>query len=249
MSVTGLEACTIAGYLQRMDLFECCGFGTNESFKRHDARGRFVAVREIDHRVADAGEDIATCLAPGGEDYGHPLAGLYDFISYTFTELGNNVRQHSRGVGYVAAQVNRTEGFVRVAIADNGRGIRQSFRDAGLAWSMGLDDQSAILKALEPEVSSKGSPSNEGVGLTLVSDLVAYAEGWLLICSGRGVYQRHAAKTPALSVLPGGASLPGTLIVMTFPQEGARNYEQLLQQAKSRNALLKEPRKGLKFKP
>jgi ABC-type transporter Mla MlaB component len=120
VSFQGLQTCAITGYLQRMDVFATCGAVLPENFQRHEAKGRFVPVRVIDHRVTEMGNDLATCLAPGGEVFEHPMADLYDLAWYVFTEMANNVRQHSRGVGYVSAQVNRTEGLVRLALADNG---------------------------------------------------------------------------------------------------------------------------------
>ena len=44
-----------------------------------------------------------------------------------------------------------------------------------------MTDTAAIRKALEPRVSCKGSPTNEGVGLTLVTGLVRRIKGWLMI--------------------------------------------------------------------
>ncbi len=120
--------------------------------QRHNARGRFVPVRLVDHRVDDMGHDIAACLAPGGEDFGHPNADLYEFSWYVLTEVANNIRQHSGGVGFASAQVNRQEGFVRIALADNGMGIRRSFQNAGLPWSAQVTDVEAIRKALEPRI-------------------------------------------------------------------------------------------------
>lgn len=94
----GLQTCAITGYLQRMDVFATCGAAMPENFQRHEARGRFVPVRVIDHRVVEMGNDLATCLAPGGEDFEHPMADLYDLAWYVCTEMANNVRQHSRSV-------------------------------------------------------------------------------------------------------------------------------------------------------
>ena len=74
--------------------------------------------------------------------------------------------------------------------------------DAGLPWGTGISEGEAILKALESRVSSQGRPTNEGVGLTLVSGLVHQARGWLLIVSGTGVLTMKGGESPRLSVLP-----------------------------------------------
>jgi len=61
----GLQECSITGYLQRMNVLKACGFESPENFTRHDAKGRFVPVRLIDHRVNEMGHEVAACLAPG----------------------------------------------------------------------------------------------------------------------------------------------------------------------------------------
>jgi hypothetical protein len=242
----GLPACAITGYLQRMDVFATCGVELPENFLRHEAKGRFVPVRILDHRVDEMGHELAMCLAPGGEDYGHALADLYDLAWYVFTETANNVRQHSRGVGCVSAQVNRAEGLVRLAIADNGGGILKSFE--GMDWSAGMTDAAAVRKALEPRVSSKGSPTNEGVGLTLVAGLVRRTRGWLMIISGTGGLKISAGREPEVFALPNAARYQGTLVGLTFRQKDVRDYASLLHDAKLDAGLLQRPANTVRFR-
>lgn len=244
----GLKICAITGYLQRMDLFRVCGVELRETFQRHEAKGRFLPVRLIEHPVETMGHDLAACLAPGGEEYGHALADLYDLAWYVLTETSNNVRQHSRGLGYVAAQVTRTEGLVRLALADNGVGILKSFQ--GFDWSKEMTDAEAIRKALEARISSKGSPTNEGVGLTLVTEMVRLTKGWLMIVSGTGALKIRGGQAPETLVLPEGAYYQGTLVVMTFRQEDirVRDYAALLHEAKTDAGLLQGPAKEIRFR-
>jgi hypothetical protein len=231
----------ITGYLQRMDVLRACGVDLPEAFSRHEGKGRFVPVQRVDTPVEAMGNAMASCVAPGGEDYGHPLSPLYDFVWYVLTEMANNVRQHSGGTGYATAQVTQTEGFVRLAIADNGRGIRQSFLDAGLPWAAALDDVGAIRKALEPLVSSKGTPTNEGVGLTLSAGLARLAKAWLLIVSGRGLVRLRPDGHQEFGLLPAGGFYPGTLIGLTFKQADISDFAELLTAAKVGAGLLLFP--------
>lgn len=242
-----LDRCAITGYLQRMDVLRACGAELPESFQRHEALGRFVPVQLLERDVETMGREIAACLAPGGDDYDHTNAALYDLAWYVFTETANNARQHSGGLGYAAAQVNRSEGLVRIAIADNGKGIRQSFIDAGLQWAGEVSDGDAILKALEPKVSSRGRPTNEGVGLTLVAGLVRQAGGWLLIVSGSGVLTMKGGECPRLEVLPSGGVYPGTLVVAVFRQAAIRDFAVLLHEAKIQAGLLRPAGASGKF--
>jgi hypothetical protein len=245
----GLEQCVITGYLQRMNILTVCGVDLPKKFQELDARGRFVPVQSVDVSVETMGHAMSACVAPGGDDYDHPLSALYDFVWYVLTETANNVRQHSGGTGFAAAQVTRLEGMVRLAIADNGRGIRQSFCEAGFPWAAGLDDAAAIRKALEPLVSSKGTPTNEGVGLTLISGLSRLAPAWLLIVSGSGLLQMRPAGLVESGVLPGGGFYPGTLVALTFKQTDMGNFAELLTSAKVAAGLLPDTGLHGTFKP
>jgi hypothetical protein len=233
----GLEQCAICDYLKRMDVFRNCAVELPEAFQRHPADGRFVPVQAIED-VGLMSSEIAGCLAPGGEDYDHPQSPLYDLAAYVLGELGANVRQHSRGVGFVAAQTSSREGMVRLAVADNGHGMRQSFVDAGLSWSFEMSDSAALRKALEPRISSKGEPVNQGVGLTLVTGLARLTHAWVLIASGTGLLQMDPTGVVTESVLPGASHHRGTLIALTFRRDKLQVFSTLLDEAKQGAGLL-----------
>jgi hypothetical protein len=250
VSFQGLDGCPIADYLRRMDLLKVCGFDSSEGFTRHDSKGRFVPVKLVDEHVPKMGDEIATCLAPGGDDFGHPMGDLYDLVFYVMTEIANNIRQHSLGLGYASAQVTRSEGLVRVALADNGIGILESFRNAGHSWSQAMNHPQGILKALEPRVSCKGGEPNEGVGLTLVSALARLTKSWLMILSGSGVVQilPNVAETKAFE-LPDGGIFPGTIIALTCRQDAANGFSELLYTAKDQAGLLRRGTIKARFEP
>lgn len=233
----GLAQCSICGYLQRMDLLQTCGVDLPELFERHPARGRFVPVQRIVN-VETISREVAACLAPGGDDYGHPLSATYDLAAYVLGELAANVSQHSRGVGYVSAQTNPGEGLVRLAVADNGTGVRQSFVDAGLGWSHKLSDSAALRKALEPRVSSKGEPVNQGVGLTLVAGLARQTQAWLLMVSGSGVILMNPDGALHEGHLPVPGCYHGTLVALTFRRDKLHDFYELLDTAKQEAGLL-----------
>jgi hypothetical protein len=240
VSFRGLDECSISNYLRRMDLLKVCGFDEEEGFQRHDSTGRFVPVKLVDEHVSEMGSEIAACLAPGGDEWGHPMADLYDLVFYVLTEVANNIRQHSLGLGYASAQVTRFEGLVRVALADNGIGILGSFKNAGSSWSEAMDDTQGILKALEPRVSCKGGEPNEGVGLTLVTALARLTKSWLMIVSGSGVVQiLPKFAEPQVLRLPEGGIYPGTIIALTCRQDAAKDFSGLLETAKQEAGLLR----------
>ena len=233
----GVEQCPIVGYLQRMDVLRMCGVELAEAFERRPPHGRFVPVQAIVD-VDAMSRDVAACLAPGGDDYDNPLSSVYDLTAYVLGELGANVRQHSRGAGYLSAQASAPEGLIRLAIADNGRGVRQSFVEAGLRWSLEMSDSAALRKAIEPRVSSKGEPVNQGVGLTLVTGLARLTQAWLLMASGRGLLQMNPDGAIHESLMPDGSRYNGTLAALTFRRDKLQEFAILLHEAKQEAGLL-----------
>ena len=249
-TVVGLESCGIRDYLRRMNLFRLCGWeSAEEAFVRHDPQGRFVPLEEIHHRVDDLGAQIAACIAPGGEDYEHPNASLYDTAWYLITEMGNNVRQHSRGIGFITAQTTGSDGFVRIAIADCGCGIPGSLKDAGLIWTQELPDQDIIERAMASRVSSKGQPSNEGVGLTLSSRIVELMGGHMLVASGSGAVIRGADRALTKVSFGERAQFPGTLVTMVFQRSRAADFDSKLSKAKKLELLLRQGSGSVTFEP
>ena len=247
VELNGLPDCPILEYLQRMDVLTACGVDMSEQFVRRESKGRFVPVKLVDVDVTELGKGMAGCLAPGGEDYEHPMAGLYDFSNYVITEIANNARQHSSGLGYAAAQLTRAEAMVRIALADNGMGILRSLQLVEFPESDRMSDTNAIQKALEPRVSSKPGDPNEGVGLTLVANLTRLAKGWLMIVSGTGVVGMSRDGKTIASTLPNGGYYRGTLVGGIFPQDTTRDFARLINQAKIDAGLLRRGTIDAKF--
>jgi hypothetical protein len=248
VSFFGEADCPISSYLRRMDLFSACGtLGPNGSYSASEA-GKFVPVRQIEPDTNKMGDEIASCIAPGGEEYDHPMAHLHSLAFYVFTEVANNVRQHSRGEGFIAAQVTRKDGFVRLALADNGRGILKSFQDAGFEWSEKMNHVDAVSKALEARISSSVSPVNEGVGLTLVTGLALLMKAWLLIVSGDGVFTVNPQGKTRRIDLPEGGFYQGTLMGVSFPQNAVIDFADMLHTAKVKAGLLQDSFVGINFK-
>lgn len=227
-----------------------CGWEhEDESFKRHNAKGSFVPLEAITHRVDDLGDQIAACIAPGGEDYENPNAGLYDAAWYLVTEMANNVQQHSRGIGFVTAQTTPSDGFVRMAIADCGCGIPSSLADAGFQWARDLPDEDIIEQALVARISSKGQPSNEGVGLTLSARIVELMGGDMLIVSGGGRIIRSSNSVLKKGRFPTGFRYPGTLVAISFRRTEAADFNHKLHTAKELEIPLRASQNPVMFQP
>jgi hypothetical protein len=206
-----------------------------------------VPLEEIGHDTASLGNKIAECIAPGGEEFGNEHANQYDTAWYLITELANNVRQHSRGLGFISAQRTISDGFVKLAFGDCGCGIPTSLRDALPDSTRDLPDEDVIEKALVARISSKGPPANQGVGLTLSARIVSLMDGSLLIASGNGIVVRQPAVISVKRNLLGGGRFPGTLIAITFPFDGASDFNGKLLKAKELEKLLPSSPRSVSF--
>jgi len=233
-----------------MNLIRLCDWEQEEEpFNRLDPAGNFLPLRPITHQVEELSNEIASCIAPGGDEFSHPNAGLYDTAFYLISEIANNVRQHSKGQGYVTLQTTKTDGFIRIAIADGGCGIPQSLSDAGLTWTQELSDEDIIEQALVARVTSKGQPANEGVGLTLTSQIVDLMGGHILIASNGGRVMRDYNMQPKKEPFDGGCCFPGTLVAMTFRRNEAEHFDEKLHKAKLLNNLLQSVTNQATFRP
>jgi hypothetical protein len=180
--------------LQRMDFFKHLGLELEEDFNRRDPTGRFVEIHSHDHTFTGVDQltrKIATCLVDD------PAPGMDDFecFKYVLGEILTNARQHSHGQVFAYAQNYPKHNAVGIAIGDTGIGIRRSFEGTILQSELSTASL-AIQKALEPEVSAAllrpalgyGQHVNRGIGLSMVSALVADCCGYLTIISENGVY-------------------------------------------------------------
>jgi hypothetical protein len=86
----------------------------------------------------------------------------------------------------------------QVAIVDAGIGFRASFSGSPTLGGMELSDRQAISLGLAPYVTSKPYATGSyptgygrlGVGLFIVSEVLAAAGGRVLVCSGESLYRR-----------------------------------------------------------
>ncbi len=92
-------------------------------------------------------------------------------------EVGSNVCQHARSVGFMAAQTLADRGVLRFAVADAGVGLRATLAPLGAA-----DDQQAVRLALSGERHRR--EPGRGYGLPSTVRIITELEGELLLASG-----------------------------------------------------------------
>lgn len=243
------KSCGAFRYLQRINFFAQVGLQLSEEFRRRDAGGRFVELRQIGGgggaSVTDLATDIADCLVPDSNVDDPEESGLFDLLQYALSELANNVVQHAKAPGFAMAQYTARTDLIRLAISDHGIGILESFRETGSShWTPELTDAEAITLALQSKISSKshlstpwGSSVNAGVGLTLLHALSVATGGSFLMASGQAVVVSKPEGQDLHKRLLR-ASFRGTLCAMAFPRARIRSFPDLLHKAKEAVGLL-----------
>ncbi len=223
-------------YMQRMNFFEHWGYQLPEAFQRHPPGHHFREIDKIergcsDRQAVNLASDLAECLAPSSEDsqYAHAL-------EYALSEIVLNVAQHARGAGFVGAQHYRTTGITQIVVADAGIGIRGSFKLAESPVCMRIDsDQDAIEVALEGQVSSTshffgpglGDNDNQGVGLTLMTEVARSIGGQYTVFSGTGAVSESGGM--ALSEAQG---YKGTFCAFSLSRKRLNRFNEHLEAAK-----------------
>lgn len=241
-------------YLQRMDFFTLSGLNLPENFVRHGEHARFVSLHRIDgslaRKVDELCQKIAACVFPSQADSDDPnRTGPFDLVAFAASELINNIIQHARGPGYVAVQRYPQKPFVSIGIADCGIGIRKSFEEnKPVFWDPAMTDLDAVRTALLPRASSKAHLANgwsgrvnEGVGLSMLKEITAGADGVFTLCSGTGFYQANSwLKRPWPNEIHLLSPFHGTVCSLLLPKGKLGNHQAVLLQAKKRLGLLQE---------
>lgn len=225
-------------YLDRMDVLKRCeveGVETRPG-ERRDRSDTLVELTRLsrDDEVDEAAHRLASALA-GHLTQEDPAAekdertGLNKFdgfrrpLQYAITELLLNALSHAKRDGridasvWVAAQFYKSNGWVRLAIVDNGCGILATLRHSPL-----LSERThiaAIPTALTPYVSCNpdvglpGGTANQGVGLTTSHRIAKATKGGLILVSGDAAVRAYSDIRPHF--LGQGAHWQGVAIQMS----------------------------------
>ncbi len=225
----GAHECENLRYLQRIDFLRHLGIDMEEDFHRHPTADRFVPIQALTFargNVDVISSEITRCVLPNSE----PSDDVYGMMQYATGELLSNAKYHSGGKAFVCAQVFPQRNLVRIAVADDGQGIRGSFVNTTREADAATPDD-AIRLALQPGVSSAnlrpvpqpyGGRSHRGVGLTITRILAAQALGELTISTESGWFrERHGQELPPQSP---GVSFPGTLVAVSLHRDHIADY-------------------------
>jgi anti-sigma regulatory factor (Ser/Thr protein kinase) len=96
---------------------------------------------------------------------------LIRVLSYLIGELTTNMFEHSKSAqGIVMAQTYKEKGYIEIAFADNGKGLRKSYLENGIHTPG--DDTEAINLALNG-VSTKDDGRTRGYGISTTKNVLA----------------------------------------------------------------------------
>lgn len=229
LSLAGTGQCESLGYLQRIDFLRHLGVELDEDFRRRPEANRFVPVRSLTFAsgsVDQTASEITRCVFPDA----HVDDDVFQALQYAAGELLSNAKYHSGGRAFVCSQYFPERSLVRIAVADDGQGIRRSFE--GTTRETDADTAAnAIELALEPQVSSAnlrpltnpyGGRNHRGVGLTITRILAKEAGGRLIIASEDGWFDESHGERIALGGTP--PFFPGTLVSLTLHRDQIADY-------------------------
>jgi hypothetical protein len=155
---------------------------------------------------------------------------LYDYMFYLFTEMMNNVVDHSLSPigGYTMAQYYPTTQKIQFSIADKGIGFLENVK-----FKQNVNDEvEAIEKALEKGFTANKANQlygsayrNAGYGLYVMSEIIKQVGGKFVIISNNGLYRYNAlSNNTEKKILD--YSFNGVLVAFEFKEEGINHSMQ-----------------------
>jgi len=229
VSLGGLDQCGSLGYLQRMDFLRHLGIEHPENFTRHPAGNRFVPIQSLNFASGDVDEiasEITRCVLPDAS----PDDDVFLALQYAAGELLSNAKYHSGGRAFASAQFFPSRSVVRIAVADDGQGIRRSFVATSREHEAETPD-AAIRLALQPGVSSAllrpqlnlyGGQNHRGVGLSITRILAKEAQGQLTMATESGWFDEiQGIEQPRPR---GEIYFPGTLVAVCLHRDHIADY-------------------------
>ena len=228
----GMDQCESLGYLQRIDFLSHLGIELPENFTRRSAGNRFVPIQSLNFasgNVDAIASEITRCVLPDCS----PYDDVFQALQYAAGELLSNAKYHSGGRAFASAQFFPARNLVRIAVADDGMGIRGSFVATSREEEAGTPD-AAIRLALQPGVSQSllrsnpspyGGQNHRGVGLSITRILAKEARGQLTIATESGWFEEiHGTEQ---SRPREALSFPGTLVAVSLHRDHIADYARM----------------------
>jgi hypothetical protein len=197
------------GYLARMDLLKHAGMDFRETFERHDETGRFMALRLVAEQSGVLGTVHALCdLVAHHFDNAREFLPALEWAAY---EIIDNVFNHAESPtpAVVYAQHYPKEHRLRVAIADQGRGLRASLSERFQLFS----DGDAVDKALERGVT-RNPDVGQGNGMAGTLAISEANGGTMRVATGNVQFEKKAGAKHRFHMC--GVEVPGTTVELSL---------------------------------
>jgi len=137
-----------------------------------------------------------------------------DYLRMSINEVTQNVEDHAQSPigGLCCARFLRSRNQVRVAIVDFGRGIPQSLQSRYPDIHRGA---MALARVTEGRFTAQSRPSNAGLGINWLWNIVGTLGGRIFILSGDGLAENISGKNRRIAALK--FPFPGTGVFFTLP--------------------------------
>jgi hypothetical protein len=251
-SLAHLEKCRALQHLQNADFFERAGISLPKKLHPTESAS-LVEIREILPGSVRLNDDVATRLAIQIAGTTDRLDDVLRFSEYAAGEILSNCRQHAMKPGFAAAHYLASTQTARLAVADYGIGVRESFRSTGsVDYDEQMSDAEVLELAMTPWKSSKthlaalpyGRSSNKGIGLKMIRHMVVNSFGEFLLASGRA-WIRYRPGITIRGILGHGASIPGVLVAVRFDRSNMVDFTAVMAQAQAAVGLTSEETDGI----
>jgi hypothetical protein len=142
-------------------------------------------------------------------------------MKYILSEITGNINYHAgRGSGFLVAQHSINNHYLDIAIADTGRGLRQTYLDSGKHAPE--TDMQALELALDGR--SAKAEAHRGFGIRTSRKMtVKGLGGWFLIWSGSAMLVDNASGAHRLELVDG-TSFPGCFFAIRIPNTAPTSF-------------------------
>ncbi|TWT41835.1 hypothetical protein RAS1_29580 [Phycisphaerae bacterium RAS1] len=158
---------------------------------------------------------------------------LGDLVHYLVREIGRNVVQHSSSPIGAACAAKLDAGFLRIAVCDTGRGVRNSI---GALYPEIATDLEALRLSVLPHTSGArpsgpyAQSENLGLGLFFSKEMCWRAGGGFCVASGEGMLVWVASESNGPErYFKQIRNWAGTLVSLTLPATTVTTLEDLLE--------------------
>ena len=135
-------------------------------------------------------------------------------MKYILSEITGNIMYHAgRGTGFMVGQYNVNDRYLDIAIADTGRGLRQTYLESG------TQEPKSDLEALDLALAGHSAKAerHRGFGIRTSRKVVVQGlGGWFLLWSGSAMIFDNASGAQLVELVDGTA-LPGCFFAIRIP--------------------------------